>query len=53
MGLTIFRTLASEAQRPEDARALVQKLRSRASSLPGVAIRGICCGAGQPFNDLP
>ena len=51
MGLTISYTLASEAQRPEDARALVESLRNRARDLPFAEVGEVIELRGKPAYD--
>lgn len=51
MGLTISYTLASEAERPEDARALIEKLRNRARDLPFAEVGEIIEITGHPAYD--
>ena len=48
MGLTLHYSLASEAERPEDARALVEKLRNRARDLPFAEVGEIIELQGEP-----
>jgi len=51
MGLTISYTLASEAERPEDARVLIEKLRTRARDLPFAEVGEIIELSGTPAFD--
>ena len=51
MGLTIQYTLASEAATPEDARALVEKLRHRARDMPFAEVGEIIEVHGNPAYD--
>jgi hypothetical protein len=50
MGLTIHYTLASEAERPQDARALIEKLRNRARDLPFAEVGEIVELQGKPAD---
>ena len=51
MGLTIHYTLTSEAATPEDARALIEKLRRRARDLPFAEVGEIIEANGTPAYD--
>jgi hypothetical protein len=51
MGLTISYNLASEAATPEDARALIERLRARARDLPFAEVGGIIELEGKPAFD--